>query len=91
MIDQESRERHRNDVPIPDDLVPIHDVIVEMSDPDGGYVSMIARDYYYLHYATDEQREKMDRDDRRWRLAGWTGCVFVVGLLVFAILSQFIK
>lgn len=46
-----------------EELIPLSRVLEDMSD-DVGFVSHSARDYYYQHYATEEQRISMDREDR---------------------------
>ncbi|MDE7347144.1 MAG: hypothetical protein K2N48_10465 [Muribaculaceae bacterium] len=48
-----------------DDLIPLNQVLSDMSNPDGGMAACAARSYYYEHYATDEQKAKMDKDERR--------------------------
>ena len=44
-----------------DELIPIEQVLADMYDPDGGIKSMAAEDYYYRHYATDEERAAHDK------------------------------
>lgn len=46
------------------ELVPLQQVFDDMYNPDGGLLSMAARDYYYHHYATADERKKMDREDK---------------------------
>ena len=46
-----------------DDKIPLEKVLDDMYNPNGGVVSWAARDYYYIHYASDKQRKKMDRED----------------------------
>lgn len=53
------------------ELVPIYKVLDDMYDPNGGPVAWAARDYYYHHYATDEERKEMDREDRIATISGW--------------------
>ena len=45
------------------ELVPVDQVLDDMYSDTSG-VSSAARDYYYIHYATEEQRQQMDREDR---------------------------
>lgn len=44
--------------------IPITKVLDDMYDPKGGPVAWAARDYYYENYATDYERETMDREDK---------------------------
>lgn len=46
------------------ELIPIQQVLCDMSNPDGGIAACAARDYYYQHYATDKERKTMDRHDK---------------------------
>jgi hypothetical protein len=45
-------------------LIPLVQVLDDMYNPNGGYASMAARDYYYQNYATDAEQKKMDREDK---------------------------
>lgn len=47
-----------------EEKVPVTKVLDDMYNPNGGLVSQAAREYYYKNYATDEEREAMDREDR---------------------------
>lgn len=71
------------------DKVPLERVLDDMNNPKGGVVSYAARDYYYLTYATPEEKKKMDREDM-WQtvFAIAFGVCFVI-LIVAAIVSQF--
>lgn len=42
-------------------LVPLQKVMEDMDNPDGGMVSIAAKDYYMLHYASDEEREANEK------------------------------
>ncbi len=46
------------------ELVPLQQVLDDMYDPNGGYASMAARDYYYQFYATADEKKKMDQDGK---------------------------
>ncbi len=46
------------------ELVPLQQVLDDMYNPDGGYASMAARNYYYQFYATANEQKKMDREDK---------------------------
>lgn len=46
------------------DPVPVQKVLEDMYNPDGGLVALVARDYYYQNYASEEERKSMDREDK---------------------------
>lgn len=46
-----------------DDLVPVDRVLDDMYN-DYSPVQTAARDYYYQHYATPEERKRMDRENK---------------------------
>lgn len=46
-----------------EELVPLDRVLKDMYD-DYSPVQTAARDYYYKHYATPEERVKMDHEDK---------------------------
>lgn len=82
---------HRKDVPIPDDLVSIDQVLHDMSDPDSGMGAEGARSYYYLHYATDEERKRMDAEDSRTRKIAITIAGVVSGVLLYLVVAHVLK
>lgn len=43
----------------PEELIPLEQVLKDMQDGSG--VESAAEDYYYLHYATDEEKAEIDR------------------------------
>lgn len=43
---------------------------IEAMYSDNGIVSSAARDYYYINYATKEEREKMDKEDHMHDIIG---------------------
>lgn len=69
-----------------EELVPISQVLDDMY-ADKGIVSLAARDYYYLHYADDEQREQMDREEKIQTIIAY---IFVVSTLAAAIAAMII-
>lgn len=71
------------------DKIPIEQVLDDMNNPNGGIVSYAARDYYYLTYATPEEKKKMDREDMWQTLFAIAFGVCFVVLIVAAIVSQF--
>lgn len=54
----------RIDIKVDSELVPLSEVLCDMSNPDGGPFSWAAKDYYYQHYASDQERKAMDRKDK---------------------------
>lgn len=50
-----------------------------MYNPNGGLVSMAARDYYYQEYATEEEREQMDENRKIDTIVG------IITLILFII------
>lgn len=60
-----------------DGLIPEEEVLDDMYS-DMGMVSWAARDYYYTHYATPEQREQMDQEDR---VSAWVALAIMFGVL----------
>lgn len=71
------------------DLVPLNQVLCDMSNPDGGYAAMSARDYYYKHYATEKERKAMGRHDN---LVAAFGIIFMIAfwaVVIYAVASAF--
>lgn len=66
------------------ELIPLAQVLCDMSNPDGGFRTYAAEDYYYEHYATEKERKIKDRHDKFataaviiftvafWLFIGWT-------------------
>jgi len=46
-----------------EELIPVLQVLDDWY-ADKGIVSWAARDYYYLHYADDNERQHMDKEER---------------------------
>lgn len=46
-----------------EDLIPLEKVLDDMYN-ESGTVASGARSYYYMHYASKEQRSIMDREDK---------------------------
>lgn len=77
-------EKHSDDLR-KETLVPIEQVIDDMYG-DKGPISWAARDYYKTYYASDEERAKMDREDKiDWIIAS-TVVYSTFGLLIISIL-----
>jgi len=72
-----------------ENLIPIEEVINDMMHEDSS-IAKSARRYYYRYYATPEEREKMDAEDRtsrRWmRLF-----LFLYGMILATIIIFIIK
>jgi hypothetical protein len=67
-------------------MISVEQVLSDMSGDDG-IVSRAARDYYRVHYATAEQRARMDREDR-WALIGvYALLLCAVAACVFAVVG----
>lgn len=62
------------------DKIPVEKVIDDMYNPDGGMVSLSARDYYYENYATKEEKKIMDEHDRIHR-----NLLVMLGILLIAL------
>lgn len=74
-----------------EELIPLIQVLDDMYS-DKGVVSLAARSYYYYHYATDEEKETMDAEDRRleilsYVITGMMVVMFIVAIIV-SIASQ---
>lgn len=44
--------------------IPVEKVADDIPNPDDCLLSMAAREYFYTYYATAEEREKIDREDK---------------------------
>lgn len=65
-----------------EEKVPISRVLDDMYNPNGGLVSLAARDYYYENYATEKERKEMDHEDAIQVAVGWILVgIFSVGLI----------
>lgn len=73
-----------------EEKIPLNKVLDDMYNPDGGQVSMAARDYYYTNYATEEEKILMDREDKITRLLGIFIAVGVTLILGIEIIIKFI-
>ena len=70
-----------------DDLVPLDRVLDDMYQ-DKGIVSMAARDYYRLHYATEEEKRAMDRQDKLNTICAALIWLFLIVGSAFCIISE---
>lgn len=70
--------------------VPLDRVLDDMYDPNGGPVSWAAREYYYKNYATDEEREAMDREDRTEYIIAIIFALMLLAGFVLAVVATLI-
>ena len=68
-------------------LVPKESVIRDMAFGDG-LVSASARDYYRTHYATEEEKRIMDREDRLITIKAISIYAILIALLLIAIVVK---
>lgn len=64
------------------DLIPLDRVLNDMYSD--GIVADAARSYYYQHYATEEERKVMDREDKMHKVCAF---IFVSVIAVIAVAS----
>jgi hypothetical protein len=68
-------------------MIPVEQVLDDWFS-DNCIVSRAARDYYYAHYATAEQRVSMDREDRWALIGGYALLLCAVAACVFAVVAN---
>lgn len=73
-----------------EDKVPIDKVLDDMYNPNSA-VSSSARDYYYLNYATEEEREEMNAEDRHINIICGVAVAVYVLVLGYGLFSIFLK
>jgi hypothetical protein len=66
------------------DKIPLEQVLNDMYNPKGGLVSEAARTYYYIHYATPEEQNRMDKEEKIQTLFA---LIVVIGLILFVIMA----
>lgn len=71
------------------DKVPIERVLAAMNNPKGGVLAYVARDYYYIHYATPKEQKKMNKEDTKQVLFAVAFGVCFVVLIVAVVVSKF--
>ena len=62
-----------------------------MYNPDGGIVSMAARDYYYKNYATEEERIMMDIEDKFSNYIDIISAFLFVIVMVIYVIIELLK
>ncbi len=68
-------------------LIPIERVIDDMYQ-DKGIVSLMARDYYYENYATEEEKRKMDIEDKIQTIVTW---LFILSIPVVSLIGLVVE
>lgn len=66
-----------------EELIPVLQVLDDWY-ADKGIVSWAARDYYYLHYADDNERKHMDKEEKIQTIIAY---VVVFGVLLLGIVG----
>ena len=69
------------------DLIPVEEVLNDMYD-ELDILSWSARDYYYMIYATEEERKEMDAEDKMREIMAKIG---VVAFAIFIIVALTLK
>lgn len=64
---------------------------IEAMYSDNSIVSSAARDYYYTNYATKEEREKMDKEDRMYDIIGTIVAVTVYAFMGISLIIGIIQ
>lgn len=70
------------------DKVPIQRVLDDMYQ-DKDLVSLAARDYYYLNYATESEKAEMDFEDKIQNIISICFVVSIVIMFVFGLVVQY--
>jgi hypothetical protein len=71
-----------------EDLIPIEKVLKDMKFG-GGIVSEAAKDYFRIHYATEEERRLIDREDRLNTIKAMSVYAILIILLIIAIVREY--
>ena len=72
-----------------EELIPVSQVLDDWY-ADKGIVSQAARDYYYLHYADDNERKRMDKEERVQTMIAYIVVFSILLLGVVEIVGQLI-
>ena len=70
--------------------ISVTKVLDDMYDPNGGPISWAARDYYYENYATDYEREIMDREDKFETTIAIIFWIILISGIVICVLTSLI-
>lgn len=65
------------------ELIPKSQVLDDMY-ADKGIVSMVARDYYYEHYADEAERKRMNIEDI---VVTIIGTIIIIGVLLLGVIA----
>lgn len=68
-------------------LIHLERVIDDMYQ-DKGIVSLMARDYYYENYATEEEKKKMDIEDKIQTIVAW---LFILSIPVVGLIGLVVQ
>ena len=68
-----------------EEKVPVEQVLDDMYG-DKGPISWAARDYYYKEYATPQERESMDKEDKAETFFAFSFLIVLVALIVVSII-----
>lgn len=63
------------------ELIPLEQVLQDMYDNES-HLQQQARSYYYIHYATKEEKRRMDLEDKFWDIIR---TLLNVGVVIVAI------
>lgn len=63
-----------------EEMIPVEKVLDDMYSSNG-MISSAARSYYYIHYATEEEKQQMDREDKIEKIVSVL-CTGIIGILV---------
>lgn len=72
-----------------EDLIPVKEVLEDIKRGDG-IVSSAARDYYRIHYATDEEKIAMVRQDKLTTIGALLIWCFLFASFIFCIIREVI-
>lgn len=71
-----------------EELIPIERVLDDMYS-EKSIVALSARDYYYVHYATNNEKRSMDREDKVVTIIGWfLFSLIPIGIIVTLLLQM---
>lgn len=81
----------KNDELLNEDGLIRKDIVIEDMYNDDSSAQSGARSYYYIHYATEEERKRMDREDLFYNIIGTVTVAAVIVGIVAAVIYHFIK
>lgn len=70
-----------------DNKVPSKKLLDDMHNPNIGFISQAAEDYYYCHYATEDEKNERNRSERNIVMLMAIGIslfiIFIILILVY--------